>query len=284
MNRKIWITYGAEKLREAGIDNPDGEAWYLFSYCFSLSREEYLFSMTTPVEEGEELEKYKALLERRAEERIPLQYLTGTQDFMGYTFRVTPDVLIPRQDTESVLEAVIEGGYPHESILDVCTGSGCIAISLCLMLEPGICIGTDIDEKALEIAKENGRRLAPMVEFKKSDLFSGIEGSFDLIISNPPYIPTKDCMDLMPEVRDYEPMLALDGKEDGLYFYRKLVREAPGYLNRGGTLVFEIGYDQGAAVKTMMEETGFSSVKIKKDLAGLDRMVIGTLTEGEEDV
>lgn len=284
MNRKIWVTYGAQKLREAGIDNPDGEAWYLFSHCFSLSREEYLFSMTTPVEEGEELRTYQSLLNQRVTERIPLQYLTGTQDFMGYTFRVTPDVLIPRQDTESVIEAVVEGGYPHKTILDVCTGSGCIAISLCLLLEPKICVGTDIDEKALEIAKENGRRLAPMVEFKKSDLFSGVEGSYDLIISNPPYIPTKDCMELMPEVKDHEPMLALDGKEDGLYFYRKLVGEAPDYLNAGGTLVFEIGYDQGPAVKTMMEEAGFSSVKIKKDLAGLDRMVIGTLTEGEEDV
>ena len=138
MNRKIWVTYGAEKLREAGIDNPDGEAWYLFSHSFSLSREEYLFSMTTPVEEGEELEQYKALLDRRIRERVPLQYLTGTQDFMGYTFRVTPDVLIPRQDTESVIEAVVEGNYPHESILDVCTGSGCIAISLCLMLKPDV--------------------------------------------------------------------------------------------------------------------------------------------------
>ena len=284
VNRKIWVAYGAEKLREAGIDNPDGEAWYLFSHSFSLSREDYLFSMTAPVEDGEELNRYKALLERRVTERIPLQYLTGTQDFMGYTFRVTPDVLIPRQDTESVIEAVVEGNYPHKSILDVCTGSGCIAISLCLMLKPELCIGTDIDEKALEIAKENGRRLAPMVKFKKSDLFSGVEGTFDLIISNPPYIPTKDCMELMPEVKDHEPILALDGKEDGLYFYRKLVREAPGYLNSGGTLVFEIGYDQGAAVKTMMEEARFSSVKIKKDLAGLDRMVIGTLTEGEEDV
>ena len=277
MNRKIWVTYGAEKLREAGIDNPDGEAWYLFSHSFSLSREEYLFSMTTPVEEGEELEQYKALLDRRIRGRVPLQYLTGTQDFMGYTFRVTPDVLIPRQDTESVIEAVVEGNYPHESILDVCTGSGCIAISLCLMLKPDVCIGTDIDEKALEIAKENGRRLAPMVKFKKSDLFSGVDGSFDLIISNPPYIPTKDCMELMPEVKDHEPMLALDGKEDGLYFYRQLVGTAPKHLNGGGTLVFEIGYDQGAAVKTMMEEAGFSSVEIKKDLAGLDRMVIGTL-------
>ena len=277
MNRKIWVTYGAEKLREAGIDNPDGEAWYLFSHSFSLSREEYLFSMTTPVEEGEELEQYKALLDRRIRERVPLQYLTGTQDFMGYTFRVTPDVLIPRQDTESVIEAVVEGNYPHESILDVCTGSGCIAISLCLMLKPDVCIGTDIDEKALEIAKENGRRLAPMVKFKKSDLFSGVDGSFDLIISNPPYIPTKDCMELMPEVKDHESMLALDGKEDGLYFYRQLVGTAPKHLNGGGTLVFEIGYDQGAAVKTMMEEAGFSSVEIKKDLAGLDRMGIGTL-------
>ena len=277
VNRKIWVTYGAEMLREAGIDNPDGEAWYLFSHCFSLSREEYLFSMTTPVEEGEELEQYKALLDRRISERIPLQYLIGTQDFMGYTFRVTPDVLIPRQDTESVIEAVVEGNYPHESILDVCTGSGCIAISLCLMLKPDVCIGTDIDEKALKIAKENGRRLAPMVKFKKSDLFSGVDGCFDLIISNPPYIPTKDCMELMPEVKDHEPMLALDGKEDGLYFYRQLVGTARKHLNGGGTLVFEIGYDQGAAVKTMMEEAGFSSVEIKKDLAGLDRMVIGTL-------
>ncbi|MCI5623747.1 MULTISPECIES: peptide chain release factor N(5)-glutamine methyltransferase [Anaerostipes] len=284
MNRREWVQHGQKILEEQNIDNASGEAWYMFSHCLNVSREDYLFGMTEEVLDEKGLIKYQDMIRKRAEERIPLQYLIGTQEFMGYTFLVTPDVLIPRADTETVLEEVIATGIRPEKILDMCTGSGCIAISLSLILKPGLCIGTDISEKALKIAKDNGENLSPMVKFIQSDLFENVTGTYDLIISNPPYITTKECEKLMPEVRDHEPMLALDGKEDGQYFYRKIIKEAMDYLEPGGMLAFEIGYDQGEAVKKLMEAEGFVSVTIKKDLAGLDRLVFGNAREGEKHV
>lgn len=275
MNRREWIQYGEKLLEEEKIENASGEAWYLFSYCMKISREDYLFGMTEEVTDERGLQEYQEMLKQRVEKRIPLQYLLGTQEFMGYTFQVTSDVLIPRQDTETVLEEVIATGIKPKKILDLCTGSGCIAISLSLILQPEICVGTDISEKALEIAKVNGEKLSPMVKFIQSDLFEKVEGRFDFIISNPPYIATSECQKLMPEVKNHEPMLALDGKEDGLYFYRNIIKEAGNYLEPGGMLAFEIGYDQGDAVKELMEAEGFVSVEIKKDLAGLDRLVFG---------
>ncbi|HJC51245.1 MAG TPA: peptide chain release factor N(5)-glutamine methyltransferase [Candidatus Anaerostipes avistercoris] len=275
MNRREWISRGQQLLEDQGIENASGEAWYLFSHCLKICREDYLFAMTEEVTDQEGLAKYQEMLQRRAETRCPLQYLLGTQEFMGYSFIVNPDVLIPRPDTETVLEEVINTWIRPGKILDLCTGSGCIAISLALLLKPDICIGTDISRKALDVAKANGKNLCPMVKFIKSDLFEQVEGTYDLIISNPPYIATEECAGLMPEVREHEPMLALDGKEDGLYFYRKIINKAPEYLEDGGMLAFEIGYDQGEAVKNMMIENGFHSVKIKKDLAGLDRLVFG---------
>ncbi|GFO85656.1 MULTISPECIES: peptide chain release factor N(5)-glutamine methyltransferase [Anaerostipes] len=275
MNRREWVAYGQEMLEKEGIENASGEAWYLFSECLGVSREDYLFGMTEEVTDVSGLQKYQEMLQKRAKERCPLQYLLGTQEFMGYSFLVNPDVLIPRADTETVLEEVMATGIRPETILDLCTGSGCIAVSLALLMKPRLCIGTDISPRALDVAKANGKKLCPMVEFVESDLFEQVEGTFDLIISNPPYIKTEECRELMPEVRDHEPMLALDGREDGLYFYRKIIKEAPGYLNPGGMLAFEIGYDQGEAVKGMMLKQGFHSVEIRKDLAGLDRLVFG---------
>lgn len=284
MNRREWVLYGQKILEEQQIDNASGEAWYLFSHCFQLSREDYLFGMTQEVEEGEPLKRYQEMLKKRVEQRIPLQYLLETQEFMGYSFWVTPDVLIPRQDTEIVLEEVINERIHPESILDLCTGSGCIAISLALQMNPRICVGTDISEKALNVAKVNGKNLAPMVEFIQSDLFEHVTGTYDLIISNPPYIKSRECLKLMPEVKNHEPMLALDGKEDGLYFYRKIIKNAAGYLNFGGMLAFEIGWDQGEDVSDLMRKAGFQNVAVKKDLAGLDRLVFGYYREGEKDV
>ena len=247
MNRREWVLYGQKELEEAQIENASGDAWYLFSECFHISREDYLFGMTDEINDKEAEERYKELIQKR-KEHVPLQYILGTQEFMGYTFKVTPDVLIPRADTETVLEEVLDQlkqSKKPDTILDICTGSGCIAISLALILNPEVCIGTDISEKALKIAKANGENLAPMVKFIQSDLFENVTGSYDLIISNPPYITTEECGKLMPEVKDHEPMLALDGKEDGLYFYKKIIKEAKNYLNPDGMLAFEIGYDQG---------------------------------------
>lgn len=286
MNRREWVLYGQKQLEEAQIENASGDAWYLFSECFHISREDYLFGMTDEINDKEAEDRYKELIEQR-KEHMPLQYILGTQEFMGYTFKVTPDVLIPRADTETVLEEVllkVPQTLKNLKILDLCTGSGCIAISLALILKPEVCIGTDISEKALKIAKANGENLAPMVEFIQSDLFENVTGTYDLIISNPPYITTEECKKLMPEVKDHEPMLALDGKEDGLYFYKKIIQEAKNYLTPDGMLAFEIGYDQGEAVKNLMEAQGFACVEIKKDLAGLDRLVFGFAGEGEKDV
>ena len=235
MNRREWVLYGQKELEEAQIENASGDAWYLFSECFHISREDYLFGMTDEINDKEAEERYKELIQKR-KEHVPLQYILGTQEFMGYTFKVTPDVLIPRADTETVLEEVllkVPQTLKNLKILDLCTGSGCIAISLALILNPEVCIGTDISEK------------------------------------------------LMPEVKDHEPMLALDGKEDGLYFYKKIIKEAKNYLNPDGMLAFEIGYDQGEAVKNLMEAQDFDCVEIKKDLAGLDRLVFGFAREGE---
>lgn len=285
MNRREWVLYGQKQLEEAGIEDASTDAWYLFSECFHISREDYLFGMTEEIDDKEAQDRYQELIQKRSKEHIPLQYLLGTQEFMGYTFKVTPDVLIPRADTETVLEEVMaqmgSGTLTNLKILDLCTGSGCIAISLALLLKPEVCVGTDISEKALKIAKANGENLAPMVKFIQSDLFENVTGTYDLIISNPPYIKTEECKKLMPEVKDHEPMLALDGKEDGLYFYREIIKDAEKYLNPNGMLAFEIGYDQGEAVKELMETQGFSCVEIKKDLAGLDRLVFGFAREGE---
>ena len=283
MNRREWVLYGQKELEEVQIENASGDAWYLFSECFHISREDYLFGMIDEINDKEAEERYKELIQKR-KEHVPLQYILGTQEFMGYTFKVTPDVLIPRADTETVLEEVLDQlkqSKKPDTILDICTGSGCIAISLALILNPEVCIGTDISEKALKIAKANGENLAPMVKFIQSDLFENVTGSYDLIISNPPYITTEECGKLMPEVKDHEPMLALDGKEDGLYFYKKIIKEAKNYLNPQGMLAFEIGYDQGEAVKNLMEAQDFACVEIKKDLAGLDRLVFGFAREGE---
>ena len=277
MNRREWVLYGQKELEEAQIENASGDAWYLFSECFHISREDYLFGMTDEINDKEAEERYKELIQKR-KEHVPLQYILGTQEFMGYTFKVTPDVLIPRADTETVLEEVLDQlkqSKKPDTILDICTGSGCIAISLALILNPEVCIGTDISEKALKIAKANGENLAPMVKFIQSDLFENVTGSYDLIISNPPYITTEECGKLMPEVKEHEPMLALDGKEDGLYFYRRITEESVAHLKDGGYLLYEIGHDQAEAVSGFMKEQGFYDIKVICDLAGLDRVVRG---------
>ena len=277
MNRREWVLYGQKELEEAQIENASGDAWYLFSECFHISMEDYLFGMTDEINDKEAEERYKELIQKR-KEHVPLQYILGTQEFMGYTFKVTPDVLIPRADTETVLEEVllkVPQTLKNLKILDLCTGSGCIAISLALILKPEVCVGTDISEKALKIAKANGENLAPMVKFIQSDLFENVTGSYDLIISNPPYITTEECGKLMPEVKDYEPMLALDGKEDGLYFYRAITKQAQDHLVPGGWLLYEIGCSQGEDVAALLRKYKFEDIEIRQDLAGLDRVVLG---------
>lgn len=266
---------GEERLLRAGIPEGKYDAWALMEFTFAMEKSYYFLHENDRIEE-EQLEAYRKLIAKR-EKRIPLQQILGSAWFMGYEFYVNDQVLIPRFDTEILVEEAGKLLKPEMKILDLCTGSGCILLSL-LAEHRELKIkgtGVDISPPALAVAKENRKRLQVEAEFVESDLFSQVRGSYHMITSNPPYIATKEIADLMPEVRDYEPHLALDGKEDGLYFYRKIVEQAPSYLEADGWLCLEIGYDQGEALRTMMEQNGYKKIRVIKDLAGLDRVVIG---------
>jgi release factor glutamine methyltransferase len=259
-----------ETLKEYGIADADVDAWYLLAHVFNMKRTDFLLhgEELAPEDDGK---KYMELVKKRAG-HIPLQHITGTQEFMGLEFEVSQDVLIPRQDTEILVEEVLrfcEG----KTVLDMCTGSGCIIISLMKLGMASQAIGVDLSKKALEIATKNAHKHNVEVEFVQSDLFEQVQGRYDIIVSNPPYIPTFEIEHLMPEVRDYEPVTALDGSTDGLLFYRKIVAATKDYLNRDGFLFFEIGHNQGEEVKQILQEEGFTDINIKKDFSGLDRVV-----------
>lgn len=271
---------GEERLIGAGISEGKYDAWALMEFAFDMEKSYYFLHEDDRIEE-EQLEKYRKLIAER-EKRIPLQQILGSAWFMGYEFYVNDQVLIPRFDTEILVEEAGKRLKPGMQILDLCTGSGCILLSL-LAEHKNLQIkgtGADISSRALAVAKENRKRLNVQADFVESNLFSEIRGSYHMITSNPPYIATGEIEKLMPEVRDHEPHLALDGKEDGLYFYRKIVEQAPSYLEPDGWLCLEIGYDQGEALKRMMEQSGYENIQIVKDLAGLDRVVTGQKTAG----
>ena len=235
------------------------------------------------------LKEYEALLEKRAS-HIPLQQILGYTEFMGLRFNVNEHVLCPRQDTETLVELAQKCLKPGMRVLDMCTGSGCILISLLALGCKGVCepggfigVASDVSEEALAVAKENAKQNHVDIQVLQGDLFASLEAlpaeerRFDLIVSNPPYIPTAGVWALMPEVRDHEPKIALDGDGDGLKFYRLICEQAPGYLKIGGKLIVEIGYDQAEAVCALFTEHGFLDVVCHKDLAGNDRVVEGHL-------
>ena len=213
---------------------------------------------------------------------------------MGYEFDVDERVLIPRQDTEILAEEALRLLTDKRSpeILDMCTGSGCLLLSILMEKEDAHGTGVDISEGALAVAEKNRKNLhlEERALLVKSDTFSGEyfqknssehPMEYDMLISNPPYIPTADIQQLMDEVRLHDPVLALDGKEDGLYFYRRITEEALRYLKPGGWLLYEIGCDQGEAVSRIMRTNDFSNIAVKKDLAGLDRVVLGQKKQEE---
>ncbi len=353
---KIWadvLNYGKKILKNAGIVEADLDAWYLFEQIFGISRAQYFMcareniagstaqKMTAQEQTGNSLESkntldcvelwlkekmsvYENTLEKRAS-RIPLQQILGQQEFMGLTFFVNEHVLIPRQDTETLVELVLnEQKDKNISILDMCTGSGCIAVSLKKLGGYACVEGADISEEALKVAKRNSEeilensdvnndavssrteqiqnctnltnnqnkqdnseermvsevRTVPQtgVIFRRSDMFSAFPETerFNVIVSNPPYIPSAVIEELEPEVRDHEPRGALDGTADGLYFYRILAEECAKHLTPGGHVYFEIGYDQGAAVKELLDIHGFKDTRVIQDLTGKDRVVCGT--------
>lgn len=267
---------GKQRLLEAGIEEWELDAWILLEYAAGCTRNEYYLYPKREVEESRKRD-YLDLIQRRAA-HIPLQHLTGSQEFMGYPFRVNEHVLIPRQDTEILVEEALSCMRSGMEILDLCTGSGCILLSI-LKAAPGLTgLGTDLSEQALQVAQRNRSELnlETKARFQKSDLFEQVEGKFDRILSNPPYIPSKVVDTLMEEVREHEPRIALDGREDGLYYYRKITAQSPAYLRPGGMLFLEIGYDQAEAVTELMERD-FTEVHVVKDLSGLDRVVYGSL-------
>ena len=352
---KIWadvLNYGKKILKNAGIVEADLDAWYLFEQSFGISRAQYFLcarenivgstaqKMTAQEQTGNSLESKNALdcvelwlkeklsayenaLKKRAA-RIPLQQIIGQQEFMGLSFFVNEHVLIPRQDTETLVELVLQEQKDKDiSILDMCTGSGCIAVSLKKLGGYAHVEGADISEESLKVAKRNSEEILENndvnndavssrteqiqnctnltnnqnkqnnsakrkiseasklsqagVTFRHSDMFSNFPETeqFDVIVSNPPYIPSAVIEELEPEVRDHEPRGALDGTADGLYFYRILAEECAKHLTPGGHVYFEIGYDQGMAVKELLDNHGFKDTRVIQDLAGKDRVVCG---------
>ena len=268
---------GKETLERAGIAEAELDAWYLLEYVTGISRASYYWDPGRVVSE-EDLCRYRECIEKRAV-HIPLQHITGEQEFMGLSFRVNDQVLIPRQDTETLVEEALKYAMPGMRVLDLCTGSGCILISL-LHFCPGLTgVGSDISAEALKMARTNGQRLhvEERAQWLCGDLFEKVTGAFDLIISNPPYIRSAEIEELQEEVRLYDPRIALDGAEDGLLFYRRIIEESKSYLKNGGRLLFEIGCDQGRDVAELLENAGYTEVSVKKDLAGLDRVAAGRL-------
>lgn len=269
------FAHGEEKLNTVGIVDARNDAWLLLTFVCKIDRTFYYSHMDDEMPEGQ-LAEYENVLSKRAE-HIPLQYITGEQDFMGLPFHVNEAVLIPRQDTETLVEQALKIIRPGMKVLDMCTGSGCILISILKNVVDVEGYGYDISKQAINVAKENAKLNGVTATFEKSDLFDMVTDTFDVIVSNPPYIPTDVIAGLMPEVAVYEPFGALDGKEDGLHFYRRIVTECKDYLKPEGMLLFEIGHDQGETVPELMKEAGFKDVRVIKDLAGNDRVVIGGL-------
>ena len=290
---KELLEEGYQILNSAGIEEARLDAWLLLEFVADIKRAWYYAHMDETAETAV-AERYRQLCEKRAQ-HIPLQHLTGQAYFMGYEFYVDDRVLVPRQDTETLVEEAISHlrELPAPKILDMCTGSGCILLSLLMELPQASGTGVDVSADALEVAKENTRRLGleKRAELIQSDLFSAdyFEKNsrkkcmeYDMLISNPPYIRTADIDGLMDEVRLHDPRLALDGKADGLYFYEKITEQAGKYLKPGGWLIYEIGCDQGKDVAEIMKKKGFIQIEVKKDLAGLDRIVEGRMLTQEE--
>ncbi|GFI02508.1 release factor glutamine methyltransferase [Lachnospiraceae bacterium] len=273
MEYRTLYDMGAEELKEAGVEEAALDARLLLEEVCGTDRNDLLVHGDHLVAE-DQLERYMECIDLRSK-RIPLQHILGYQEFMGLKFKVTPDVLIPRQDTETLVEEVMRNLHDGMRILDMCTGSGCILLSLLRYSNDCVGTGCDLSEAALQVAQENARALSLEAEFIQSDLFEKVQGKYEIIVSNPPYIPSQEILTLMEEVRDHDPLMALDGREDGLYFYKEIIKGAGQHLHPGGMLFFEIGCTQAEDVSRYLKEAGYKEVTVCKDLAGLDRVVSG---------
>ena len=275
MNYTEAFLMGMQKLKEAEIGEAQLDARLLLEEVCGTDHNTLLCHGDREVSEAEE-EQYRKALEQRAV-HVPLQHLLGYQDFMGLRFQVNEHVLIPRQDTEILVEEAMRYLHDGMRILDLCTGSGCILLSLLHYSNDCEGTGVDISKEALQVAALNAELLGIKADFLKSDLYDKVTGKFDLLVSNPPYIERKVIPTLMEEVREYDPYIALDGGEDGLDFYRRIIGGAQDYLKRGGQILMEIGSRQAQAVSELLREAGFKEIDVCRDFAGLDRVVSGRL-------
>ncbi len=276
-----------EEIRVSGVPNPRLDAEALLSRALDIDRVG-LYTQYERILSEEKVNNFFGLVKRR-NKREPLQYILGNTEFFGLEFIVTPDVLIPRPETELLVEEALKQFTVHSSrftVLDLCTGSGCIAVTLAKKLEGVKIYGVDISAKALRVAKENARRhgVEGKINFIQGDLFEPFtvhssrftvhDCRFDLIVSNPPYIPSSEIDFLQEEVKDYEPREALDGGNNGLSFLKRIIKEAPDYLKAGGSLLLEIGYGQKERVYEIAEEREiYQTYKVIKDFAGIERVV-----------
>lgn len=274
------VRYAQRILTQAGIDNPDYDALELFLYITGMDRTRYLINATDKID-NTALAKYLEAVTKRSH-HIPLQHIMGYTYFYGRKYKVNEHVLVPRQDTEVLVDEVLKITDSDSRVLDMCTGSGCIIISLAAAghttREDYGAVGVDISADALEVAAYNkGINDVPYIRFIESDMFNNVPAeaaAYDVIVSNPPYIPTKDIRGLADEVKLHDPMIALDGDEDGLKFYRNITDNSRKYLKKGGYLCYEIGYNQAGDVSDIMASYGYNDIRVVKDLAGLDRVVI----------
>lgn len=275
---------GRRILEQAGLPDAALDARFLLEEVCGTNLQTLLVFPEKKVTE-EEVNQYRAFIQRR-KDREPTAMILGEWDFMGLTFRLNKSTLIPEQDTEVLVETALEElkrrglGEAPLRILDLCTGSGCILLSLLHELRNAGGLGTDLSEEALEAARENAVRLGlqERAAFRQGDLWEPVgDERFDLIVSNPPYVPTEVIPTLEPEVRCGEPYAALDGGEDGLVFYRRIMREAAGHLKPSGIIIVESGFDEAPQIAALMQEQKLRGIRTVKDYGGLDRVVLGAL-------
>lgn len=275
---------GRRILEQAGLPDAALDARFLLEEVCGTNLQTLLVFPEKKVTE-EEVNQYRAFVQRR-KDREPTAMILGEWDFMGLTFRLNKSTLIPEQDTEVLVETALEElkrrgpGEAPLRILDLCTGSGCILLSLLHELRNAGGLGTDLSEEALEAARENAVRLGlqERAAFRQGDLWEPVgDERFDLIVSNPPYVPTDVIPTLEPEVRCGEPYAALDGGEDGLVFYRRIMKEAAGHLKPSGIIIVESGFDEAAQIAALMQDQKLRGIRTVKDYGGLDRVVLGAL-------
>lgn len=276
---KELLLYGKHFLKQQNIDTAYLDAEVLLMYVLNFSKVQ-LFSCDKQIVNDSDEQKYIEFINQRAN-RMPIQYIVQHQEFMSLDFQVNNYTLIPRADTEILVETVLDYSKTNniKYILDIGTGTGCIPISLAYYSDIKS-VAVDIDDKTLQVAKYNAQKnnVLDKIQFIQSNLFNKVPNiKFDAIISNPPYIPTDDIKNLICQVKDYEPLNALDGGADGLYFYRQITQQALKYIHSGGFLFYEIGYNQGDDITKIMKANNIKDIKIIKDLANLNRVIIGKI-------